>query len=260
MGATLKAALARAEESGRKRRAPAGRVIRSEYFPWKAQRVLHRSSAKFRVLVAGRGVGKTYGAAYETLQRTLAAPVGSESGVLAPTYTHAEAAIKALRELSAGIPGAEWRKQAKRLNLPGRRSIRVLSLDRVGGARGPSFVFLWLDEAALIQFTAVQASMPALRSAVVETRAVITTTPVGKNWVWEWWTKSTESEHFERFRFSALDSPYQDQVVIEEMRGKMSAEYFAQEYLAEFVDNLLLVFPDIIIDGRVQLHVAIEQR
>ena len=233
-----------AEAAGRKRRAGEWLLVRSNYNPWAAQRIFHRSDTKFRVLVAGRGVGKTYGAAYETIQRTLAAPPGAEAGVLAPTFTHAEAAIKALCEIADPIPGVEWKQQAKRLELPGGRCIRVFSLDRIDAARGPSFVFMWLDEAALIQFRAVQASMPALRSAVHETRAIVTTTPVGKNWVWDWWTKAADGPPFERFRFSALDSPYQDQTVIEAMREGMSADYFAQEYLAEFVDNLLLVFPD----------------
>lgn len=240
----LARAIAAAEATNRPRRKGDWLLCRSEYKPWAAQRMLHRSQAKFRVLVAGRGVGKTYAAAYELLQLVLSAPSGSEGGVLAPTFPHAEAAIKTLRTLAAPIPGVEWKVQKKRLMLPGNRSIRVFSLDRVGAARGPSFVALWLDEAALIQYAAVQASMPALRDPAVNTRAVVTTTPVGKNWVWDWWLRAEDSPVHDRFRFSALDSPFQDQAVIEEMRHGMSDEMFAQEYLAEFVDNLLLVFPD----------------
>lgn len=237
--------IAECERGGRVRHEGEVLLARSDYRPWWAQRAFHRSGAKFRVLVAGRGVGKTYAAAYELLQLVLSAPSGSQGGVLAPTYTHAEAAVATLRELSSGIPGVEWKQQAKRLVLPGGRSIRIYSLDRVESARGPSFVALWLDEAALMKFSAVQASIPALRSAKVKTRAMVTTTPVGKNWVWDWWCRAEEEgSPFDRFRFSSLDSPYQDQAVIAEMRESMSRDYFAQEYLAEFVDNLLLVFPD----------------
>src|SRR5690606_24661985 len=62
--------LARVEASGRPRRVIAEPValLASDYRPWLAQKWLHRSQARFRVLVAGRGVGKTHAVAWELLQ------------------------------------------------------------------------------------------------------------------------------------------------------------------------------------------------
>lgn len=206
---------------------------------------MHRSPARFRVLVAGRGVGKTHGCAWELLQLVLSAPSGSEGAVLCPTFTHAEAAIAKLREIAAdAVPGAEWRQQAKRLLLPGGRSIRVYSADRKETVRGPSIVAIWLDEAAYLHVRAIEAALPALRSMVTACMLLMSTTPAGKNWAFSWWEDAAKEAGMERFRMRATESPFQDPFVIEKARKLMSAEKFAQEYGAEFMDNLLLVFPD----------------
>src|SRR5690606_40797466 len=62
---------------------------------------IDRSRARWRVLIAGRGAGKTHAAAKELLDLIGAAPPNSEAAVLAPTLTHAEAAQRALTELCA---------------------------------------------------------------------------------------------------------------------------------------------------------------
>ena len=219
-------------------------LVRSDYEPWWAQRVLHRSEARFRVVVAGRGVGKTHACAWELLQLVLAAKPGAEGAVLAPTFPHAEAATAKLRELSAGIPGVEWRVVGHRLHLPGGRSIRVYSADRKESVRGPSLVALWLDEGAYLHVKAIEAALPALRGPGVTTRLLISTTPAGKNWIWSWWEQAATEPGMERFRFKATDSPFQDPFIIEKARQLMSQEKFSQEYLGEFIDSLLLVFPD----------------
>ncbi len=216
---------------------------------WRAQRILHRSEARWKLLVSGRGVGKSHGCAKETLDVVLDSPPGSEGAVLCPTYTHAEAAIAKLRELAATLPGVNdesWIVSKRRLMLPGGRSIKVFSADRKEVVRGPSIVVLWIDEAALVGHKAIEASLPALRRPGFAVRLLISTTPAGKNWVWQWWDKAKSGKlpDLERFRFLGTESPYNDQAVIALYRETASPEKFAQEYLAEFVDNILLAFPD----------------
>lgn len=200
------------------------------------------------MLVAGRGAGKTHAAAKELLDLVLAAPAGSEAAVLAPTLTHAEAAQRALKEIGAALPGVDWRKAERRMLLPGNRSIKVFHGEHKHKTmKGPSLVALWVDEGALLAEEAFMAATPTLRSMKVETRLVVTTTPLGKNWCWKLFEEAGSPEcegKMERFRFRSTDSPYADQFTIEQNRRVMSPEFFAQEYLAEFVDSLLLVFPD----------------
>lgn len=197
-------------------------------------------------MVCGRGVGKTHGCAYELIQLVMASPPGSEGAVLAPTLTHAEAAIAKLRELAEPLgQGVRWITGKRLLLLPGSRSIKVFSADRKEVVRGPSLVALWVDEGAYISAKAIEASLPALRAVGLATWLLISTTPAGKNWVWEWWRKAGEpGAAIERFRFKGTDSPFQDPAVIALARSTMSPEKFSQEYEAAFCDSLILVFPD----------------
>jgi hypothetical protein len=249
--AKLSAAVARAAAAGRRRRAPGPcRLVSSPYRAgsWRAQRVMHRSAARWRLLVSGRGVGKTHGCAYELLQLVMDAPPGAQGAVLAPTLTHAEAARDKLRELAAplGVTADAWVATKRLLNLPGGRSIKVFSADRKEVVRGPSIVALWVDEGAYLSGKAIESSLPALRTPGSRVKLLISTTPAGKNWVWDWWDKAAKGKlpAVERFRFRGDLSPYNDPEVVELYRATASPEKFAQEYLAEFVDNLLLVFPD----------------
>ncbi len=248
----LSSVLARAVAGGRRRKRATPTILACSAYrrgSWRAQRLLHRSRARWKLIVSGRGVGKTHAGAAETLQIVMDSPPGSEGAVLAPTLTHAEASIAKLRELAAALPGVtdeSWVGTKRRLYLPGGRSIKVFSADRKEVVRGPSIVVLWIDEAALVSERAIAASLPSLRTPGFKVRIIITTTPAGKNWVYDWWDKAGRGllGNVERFRFRGTDSPYNDPDLIELYRQTMSPEKFAQEYGAEFVDNIILAFPD----------------
>lgn len=241
--ARLSATLDRMTGLGVPRRRGTTVAIVSDYKPWSAQRHLHASKAKFKVMVSGRGVGKTHCAAHEGINAVLAEAPGAEGGVLAPTYRHAAQAASKLARMARVIPGAAWHETRKELSLPGGRKILVFSADRKEETvRGPSLVWLWIDEGAFVKVEAVKAAMPALRAG--RARLLVTTTPAGKNWVWEWWQEAPKKPDMARFRFRSKDSPYVDQQVMALSRSLMSPEAAAQEFDAEFVDNLLLAFPN----------------
>lgn len=243
----LAGAVARAEK--RKRRQVGGSLACSLFRAgsWRAQRIMHRSPSRWRMLVSGRGVGKTHGCAYELIQIVMDAPPGSMGAVLAPTLFHAEAARDKLRQLAAplGVDDSDWVSTKRELRLPGGRLIKIFSADRKEVVRGPSIVALWIDEGAYMSYKAVESSLPAMRAPGVVVRLLISSTPAGKDWLWSWWEKGGKGDlDVERFRFKGTDSPYNDPGTIELYRQTASPEKFAQEYLAEFVDNLLLAFPD----------------
>ncbi len=236
----------------RPRRAPAvGALCVSQFRAgsWYAQRLIRRSAARRRIAVTGRGVGKTHCCAEETLQVVMDAPPGSMGAVLAPTLTHAEAAIQKLRELARplGAKDSDWVSTKRTLRLPGERTIKIFSADRKEVVRGPSIVILWIEEGAYLSQTALTSSIPSMRAGLadVQTRLLVSTTPAGGNWVKDYWDKGQSGKlALECFRFRSTESPYQDPEDMEFARQTMSPERYAQEYLAEFVANLLLVFPD----------------
>ncbi|MDC3379092.1 terminase family protein, partial [Planctomycetota bacterium] len=233
-------------------------VVESSYSPWGTtdqpctQKHFYRSSAVFRILVAGRQAGKTQAAAAELLDVMCWKP-GSFSVLLAPTYQIARAAIRKVLELAAAIPGYHlswWKTQKKELHLPNGSVWAVFSADRKESVRGPTINgLLWVDEGAYLSDVAWTAALGAL-GAVQDARVVVTTTPVGKNWVHQEFV--SEDEDTESFTFRTEDSPYCNRKLVAKLRLKMSAERAAQEFDAEFVDNLLLAFPDttrLFVDG-----------
>jgi Terminase large subunit, T4likevirus-type, N-terminal len=233
-----------AEQQGQRglppRRCPI-RVRVTSYQPWWAQRMATRSTGETRIVVAGRQSGKSHWAAFEVLRIACERP-GSFSAVLAPTYQIAQTAVDKLRELTHEIPGAVWKEQKKRFLLPNGAKVAVFSADRKESVRGPSIdgVF-WVDEGAYLSERAYEAALGALASG--NGRVIVTTTPAGKNWVYQEFT--SEDAENARFRFRSADSPYSNKARLRRLRKKMSADKAAQEFDAVFVDDLLLAFPDV---------------
>jgi hypothetical protein len=240
---SLADAVARARARGAPPRDRPVGCVTIKYSPWSAQRKFHRDTHPFRLLVAGRQIGKTLACGVELLRIVMRAPAGSLGAVLAPTYKVAEAAIARLREIAMAIPGAAWREQKKRLDLPGGRAILVFSADRKESVRGQTIVALWIDEGAYLGAEAKNAAIGALM-AVQGARVFVSTTPAGRNWVFEWWEEAEKGGSYARFRFRTADAPHHNAALLEDARRAMSAEFFAQEYEAAFIDALQLPFPD----------------
>ena len=217
-------------------------IRRISFEPWWGQRLVLRSTAGCRVLVAARQVGKSYLAVHLTLEIALAEP-GSFSVLLAPTYLIARTAIDTMEATCREIPGCRWREQQKRMVFPNGSIWQVFSADRKETVRGPALTgLLWVDEAAFLSAKAWTAALGTL-SAAKSPRKLLTTTPMGKNWVFDEFV-STDPEN-ESFRFRSQDSPHINQAEVARNRAKMSPERAAQEFDAEFVDSLILAFPDL---------------
>ena len=99
---------------------------------------------------------------------------------------------------------------------------------------------LWIDEAALVPEHAVKAARGCL--LVGRGRVLVTTTPVGRNWVWSEWNR--DGADVAKLRFRASDSPFMDPARLARERAELAPEVAAQELDAEFVDDLTLAFPD----------------
>jgi len=225
----------------RERRQGTHQVRRLAFSPWWGQRLVLRSEAPCRVLVAARQVGKSFLAVHATLIVAFAEP-GSYSVLLAPTYLIARTAIDTMRAACRQIPGCRWREQQKRMLFPNGSVWQVFSADRHDATRGPSLTgILWVDEAAFLSVRAWTASLGALGSAKTP-RKLLTTSPMGKNWVFDEFV-STDACN-EPFRFRSHQSPHINHEEVARNRAKMTPERAAQEFDAEFVDSLILAFPD----------------
>lgn len=270
----LKRALAAAAElapalEGRRQpdEATAVQVVPWAYEPWWAQRMFLRPEAPelvrgerggvtiayvdgrpTRMIVAGRQSGKTECACRAVLN-VMGTEPGSYSLLLAPVYKNAQATIDKLRAImrECGLEalGWQWKEQAKRLVAPNGSILAVFSADKDDSVRGPTITgVLWFDEAAMLSNRAREVASAAL-IASKDPRTLITTTPMGLNWVHRLWVDASPeaAQRMTRVRFRSLDSPHANRVAIEEERRKMSHDMAQQEFDAVFVATLFLVFP-----------------
>jgi hypothetical protein len=216
-----------------------------DYRPWSIQRLASRSRAQRRIVVAARQVGKTYWAAYETL-RTAANLPGSKSLVVAPNATLLRNAIDKLIAISKDVPAVRWKERKQRFELTNGATIQCVSAEAGDAVRGWTVNgILWLDEAALMKEDVYTSAVPTTLSG--GGRVLITTTPVGKNWVWKRYTGTDDKDDARptaRLKLRAQDSPYVDRDELARQRKDMSPERAAQDLDAVFVDELLLAFPD----------------
>ena len=214
-------------------------ALTSDFAPWWGQRMALRSPATWRVLVAARQVGKSFLAVHLSVQTALARP-GSLSVLLVPTLRHARQPIALLRAACQSLAGCQWNATDRRMTFPNGSTWEVYSGEREGSTRGLTITgLLWADEAALIPLRAWNEILPAAGNAL----KLLTTTPAGKNWVYDEFV-SRDDAH-ESFRFRSADSPHVNHVEVARCRESMTPEFAAQEFDAEFVDGLILAFPDV---------------
>lgn len=226
----------------RRTRALTDRLRDDPLQPWLAQRFVTRAPTDQVLVVAARQTGKTSVAAALVLRAALASP-GSTSCVLAPTKQFLRRAIDKLLTLSEELPGVHWREQKGRFELENGSTIECVSGESAAGeaTRGLTIQgVLWIDEAALVPDHAVKAAKGCL--LVGNGQVLVTTTPVGRNWVWREWNGS--SANVTRVRFRASDSPFMDQERLTRERNELAPEIAAQELDAEFVDDLTIAFPN----------------
>lgn len=235
---------------------PAGRVaalliLAASYAPWWAQRRLRDSKASIRVVVAGRQSGKTHAAAEEVL-RAMLRRAGSQSCLLMPTYKSTKGPLRHMRRALAqlGPHGERWRwfEVDKVFRLWNGSELWVRTADDKEGVptRGLTIDgILWVDEAAYVPREAFEAAR-LTQSAVADPLVLITTTPCGKNWVFEEFEAGVPGPSKrplnESFRFRTTDSPYHNPAFVEDLREKLGARKALQELDAEFLGDANAAF------------------
>jgi hypothetical protein len=227
------------------------------YRPWFAQRYFHRSRAPIRVVVAGRQSGKTHSAAEDVVRLMLARP-GTCSCLLMPTYKSTKGPLKHLRRALRGLlgePGAagkwRWFEVDKCFRLFNGAELYVRTADDKEGVPTRGLTIdgvLWVDEAAYVPREAFEAAR-FTQAAVRNPRVVITTSPAGRNWVFDEFNAGIPGQKRkplnESFRFRSIDSPYCSPEFIADLREKVGPRRAMQELMAEFLGDANACFdPD----------------
>lgn len=209
------------------------------------QRLFHHSPCRFRIVIAGVRGGKTFSGAYETLRFAL-----EESGrtvwVCAPTYKMVGVAEKEIENLLNGIEEVvvERSKKEKKITLISGSTIQFHSLENYDALRGFKVDAVWVDEASY----APRAAIEVLRTRLSSTMGLLwlTTTPKGKNWVYDWYmmglSKNPKHKDYASFHWETRENPYFPAEEWELAKADLPSDFFDQEYRAVFLDDMAGVF------------------
>jgi hypothetical protein len=232
-------------ERGRARPAPALDLLRADptlalraagLAPDRYQRRLLTTPWARALVLCGRQVGKSTAGAALAVVTALLEP-GSTTLIVCPSQRQSGEAFRKCsdlyRALGSPVPVLGRGNQLKMELTNGSRIVALP--DSESTIRGYSAVrLLVLDEAARISDGILAAVRPML--SVSRGRLLALTTPAGKRgWFFDSWHSA---EAWERVRVTSPECPRVDKAFLEEEERTLGPTWFAQEYLAEFMDLL----------------------
>jgi len=150
---------------------------------------------------------------------------------------------RGIRTLATQVPGAQVRKVERIVTMPNGGWAQVRSADDPQSLRGEGLDFVVADECAFMKEAAwTEALRPALSDR--KGHALFISTPKGHNWFWRLWTRGQDDQRGEwsSWQFPTSANPFIDKEEIEAAQMGLPARIFAQEYLAEFIDDAGGVF------------------
>lgn len=206
------------------------------------------------LVVAGRQVGKTAAAAIK-INRYLSEP---NKTIMIGALTEKQAfnlyqrALLFAEELHK-VEKGEKRPTRHKFEVKHKKGNSIVMCHALGltgeGIRGFTVDHLFIDECKEIAeevFTAIEPMISVTKG----TRDYLGT-PAGKKG--HFW-KCSNDPRFKKFEVSAYDCPRHDKKDLERYKQSMSAKEFAQEYLGQFLDDVIRFFSDKLINNQVVLE------
>lgn len=225
-----------------------------------AQKIIANDTHRFRVLCSGRRTGKTFLSVVEMIGKA----IGTENGeisYIAPTYGQArdiawQELKKETREYA--ISTNEGRLEIILPNQYGGQSkIDLRGWESLDNLRGQKRHFLVLDEVAMYRNFWI-GWQEVLRPLLSDYKGgcIFASTPKGYNHFYDLYNLEQTNPSFKSFHFTTYDNPYIDKSEIEAAKLDMTADRFAQEYMADFRKAEGLVYPEFNRD----IHIVDEDR
>lgn len=216
------------------------------YQPHSGQLRIHRSKARFRVVVCGRRFGKTLMACNEIVKFSLQHK-NSNNAWIAPTYRQSKIAYRlirrALREVIVYKSDSELR-----LEFGNGAVIQFFSSDNYDALRGNGFHFVVIDEFADVD---EKAWSEAIRPTLSDTGglALIIGTPKGQNFFYEVFLRGDKSNpesakfpDWASFSAPTAANPYIKPYELVTAKAELPEDTYNQEYLAVFLKTGAGVF------------------
>ena len=217
------------------------------YQPHDAQLLVHNSSARFRIVTAGRRFGKSLLASRECMARMIVP--NQIIWIVAPTYDLTQ---KVFREVFWSFHKflPHWIKKSSEaemtIELVNGSTIKCKSADNPISLIGEGVNFLIVDECARISETVWT---EALRPTLTDTEGdvLLISTPQGMNWFRQMFIRGQDpnENNYKSWQFPSSANPFLKKEEIEEAKRTIPERVFRQEYLAEFMSDCGSVFRNI---------------
>jgi len=217
------------------------------YEPHPKQTKIHKNTSRFRVLCSGRRFGKSILASREAVFAIMRP--NTRGWIVSPNY---ELAKKVFREVF--IIMNRYFKELIEQQSESRSYIKLIngseligkSADNPVSLLGEGLDFLIIDEAASIKRIVWE---EYLRPTLADRQGwtIFISTPKGKNWFFEEFTRGQDSEKKDTssWNFLTSDNPYIDKKEIEHAKANLPARVFLQEFLGAFIEDIGGVFRDV---------------
>lgn len=191
---------------------------------------------RFTGFIGGIGSGKSYAGAVKAM---LYCQVPGTLGlVIAPSYPMLrDATLRTFKQVAEATI-AETHASEMRLTLRNGAEVLFRSADQPDRLRGPNISWAWIDEASLCGAETWEITIGRLRADGKAGPCWITTTPKGRNWVYQKQAQMTV------FHSTTAGNPYLSPEFVESLQAAYTGKFAQQELLGEFVGFDGLVYEE----------------
>jgi hypothetical protein len=225
---------------------------------WEHQMEVVRSSARYRVLCAGRQVGKSRLFAILALHQAFAVP-NSTVLLVSAGDTASKRLLEEIASLALASPflsGSIVEDTSKMFVLSnGSKILSVPASQRQ--IRGWPVDLLIVDEAGFIDQEVWRSAEPTI-IARPGSRVLLCSTPWGgpEHFFRQLWRRGMDapSQQLEAWHWPSSVSPLVDQELLADIESRESPHYFAMEFLAEWVDDAGAYFTEAELAGGVEAY------
>jgi len=199
--------------------------------------MVHKSKARFRIVIAGRRWGKTTLALFD-LMNFMGTHPNSLCFWVVPKYKHLIPVSDAIREWVPKLLIKDeytLQKTYRYLGFHNGSRCWFQSAEDPDSLRGPGLDYVVLEEAAQLR---EEVWYSIIRPALADRngKALIISTPKGKNWLYQEWLRGKKGDpEYEVWQRPSTDRLTEKQV--ENERQRLPEDIFRQEFLAEFIES-----------------------
>lgn len=211
------------------------------YDPHEGQLLIHRSKKRRRVLACGTRFGKSTCAAMEIVAGLLEPREATLGWVCAPTYELTKRVMDRVtlalhQHVPHRVESFPREQRLRVVNLAGGTSeLRGKSADQPAGLLGEALDFLVVDEATQIRD---ETWTHYLSPRLIDRRgwSLLLSTPAGPGWFHKAYKQGRRNRDpdTESWSLPTWTNPHIDRTTVEEERGRLTPEEFAQQYEAKF--------------------------